>query len=160
MGSLSATSQGGKSLQPQERCWKGFMKEVSFGHQVSLAGCLGGYCLELGFCQEATVCTKMQEARGCEESLVFLFGQAAGQPAYNTSFQTLFFFSFLAAPQHMEFLGQGSDPSHSCDLSRNCGNAGSLIYCAGSGIESTSQCSRNATNPLAPQGDLHSFQTF
>ena len=27
-----------------------------------------------------------------------------------------FFFSFLAAPWHMECLGQGSDPSHSCDL--------------------------------------------
>ena len=26
----------------------------------------------------------------------------------------LLFFSFLASPWHMEFLGQGSDPSHSC----------------------------------------------
>ena len=29
-------------------------------------------------------------------------------------------FSFLAAPWHVEFLGQGSDPSHSCDLSHSC----------------------------------------
>ena len=33
------------------------------------------------------------------------------------------FFSFLATPQHMQFLGQGSDPSCSCDLCCSCGNA-------------------------------------
>ena len=38
-----------------------------------------------------------------------------------------FFFSFLAATQHMEFLGQGSDPSHSCS------NPGSLTHSARSG---------------------------
>jgi len=44
-------------------------------------------------------------------------------------FQSLvffFFLPFLAAKQHMEFLGQGSDPSHSCYLSRSCGNAGAF----------------------------------
>ena len=35
--------------------------------------------------------------------------------------QNFFFFSFLATPWHMEFPGQGSDPSCSCDL--RCSNA-------------------------------------
>ena len=49
-----------------------------------------------------------------------------------------FFFSFLAALQHMEFLGQGSDPNPGCDNSR------SLTHCARLGIEPESQCSRDA----------------
>ena len=32
------------------------------------------------------------------------------------------FLSFLAAPQHMDFLGQGSDPRHSCNLCYSCTN--------------------------------------
>ena len=47
-----------------------------------------------------------------------------------------FLFSFLAARQHVEFPGQGSDPSHSCDLS--CGNTRSLTLCAWLGIEPVS----------------------
>ena len=39
------------------------------------------------------------------------------------------FFSFLANPRHMEFLGQGSDPSHSVNPSHSCGNARSLTHC-------------------------------
>ena len=35
-------------------------------------------------------------------------------------------FFFLAAPQHMEFLGQGSDLSHSCNLRHSYSNTGSL----------------------------------
>ena len=51
-----------------------------------------------------------------------------GLKIWNSSF---FFFSlFLAAPQHMDLLGQGSDLSHSCNLSHSCGNAGSLTHCA------------------------------
>ena len=44
-----------------------------------------------------------------------------------------FFFPhlFLAAFQHMEFLGQGSYPSQSCDLHCSYGNTGSLTHCAG-----------------------------
>ena len=49
-------------------------------------------------------------------------------------------FSFLAAPQHVEFPSQGSDLGHSCNLSRRCGNARSLTHCAGPGIEPVSQC--------------------
>ena len=43
------------------------------------------------------------------------------------------FFFFLAALRHMEFPGQGSDLSHSVDLSHSCSNTGSLTHCAGLG---------------------------
>ena len=39
---------------------------------------------------------------------------------------TSIFFSFLAFLQHMEFLGQGSNPSHICDLHSCCSNTRSL----------------------------------
>ena len=45
----------------------------------------------------------------------------------------------LAALWHMEFLGQGANPNHSCDLCHSCGNAGSLTNCAGLGIKPASQ---------------------
>ena len=51
----------------------------------------------------------------------------------------------------MEFLGQGSDLSCSCKLSRSCGNAGSLTDYVGLGIEPKSQCSQDAADPFAPQ---------
>ena len=39
----------------------------------------------------------------------------------------------------MEFPVQGSDLSHSCNLSHCCGNAGSLTHCSGPGIKLASQ---------------------
>ena len=45
-----------------------------------------------------------------------------------------FFFSFLGPLQHLEVPGQGSDLSHSCNLSQSSGNAGSLTHHAGLGI--------------------------
>ena len=46
----------------------------------------------------------------------------------------LFFLSFLATSQHMEFLAQGSDLSCGCDLCHSCGNAGSFNpLCQGQG---------------------------
>ena len=51
----------------------------------------------------------------------------------------LFLFFLLAAPWHMEFLGQASDPSCSCDLSRNCSNTRSLTHCARLDIKPASQ---------------------
>ena len=59
-----------------------------------------------------------------------------------------FFFFFLATPWHMEFLGQGSDLSHNCDLCPNCCNAGSLTHCVRLGIEPVSQGCRDAANGL------------
>lgn len=43
---------------------------------------------------------------------------------------SLFFFFFPATSQPMEFLGQGSESSYSCDLYHSCRNARSLIQCA------------------------------
>ena len=61
----------------------------------------------------------------------------------------------VAALQHMEFPGQGSNVSRRCDLCHSCGNAGSLIHCAGLGrIEPASQRSRDAADPVAPQWEL------
>ena len=83
--------------------------------------------------------------------------QASKSPILATSDRPLsffFFFFFLAAPWHMEFLGQGSDLSHSCDLSCSCSNAGSLTHCARPGIEPRSQHSQDAANPSAPQWEL------
>ena len=61
---------------------------------------------------------------------------------------------FLATPQHMALLGQGSDASHSCDPCHSRVKAGSLTHCAGPGIELASQGSRDTTNPVVPQGEL------
>ena len=57
------------------------------------------------------------------------------------------FFHFLAALRRMEFPGQGSDPSHSC-------NAGPLIHCAGPGMEPVSQRSRVTADPIVPHQEL------
>ena len=73
-------------------------------------------------------------------------------------FQSFFlffsFFFFLAALQYMEFPGQGSDPSHSCDLHHTCSNTGSLTHGARQGIKPMSQCPRDAADPFAPQREL------
>ena len=41
-------------------------------------------------------------------------------------FKAIFFFFFCATMQHMEFLGQGSDQTHSCELHHSYGNTGSF----------------------------------
>ena len=64
------------------------------------------------------------------------------------------FFSFLATLGHMEFPGQGSDLSRSCDPRYSCGNRGSLTHCAELGIEPATQCTRDVANPIAPQQEL------
>ena len=65
-----------------------------------------------------------------------------------------FWFLVLVAPRHMEISGQGSDLSHSCDLSCNRDNVGSLTHCARPGIKPVSQCSQDAADPVAPQREL------
>ena len=54
----------------------------------------------------------------------------------------------------MEFLGQGSDLNHSCSLCYSCGNTGSLTHSAGLGVESPSDHSRDAANPVVQQWEL------
>ena len=60
----------------------------------------------------------------------------------------------------MEFLGQGSDLSHSCDLCRSCGNPGSLTRCAGLGIKPASQRFQDTAVPIAPQRELRNFPSY
>ena len=70
-----------------------------------------------------------------------------------TTFTCEFFFPH--ALWHMAFPDQGSYPSHRCNL--HCGygkNIRSLTHCAGSGIEPTSQCSRDMADPVVPQQAL------
>ena len=52
------------------------------------------------------------------------------------------------------------DPSHICDLSHSCGNAGSLTHCAGPGIKPASQRSQDATDPVVPQQELLGFNSY
>ena len=65
-----------------------------------------------------------------------------------------FLFSFLATPQHMEFLGQGSDLSLSHYLRYSHGNARSPTHCARLGIEPVPWRSRDTVNPIVPQQEL------
>ena len=48
---------------------------------------------------------------------------------------SFFFFFFGHACGISKFLGQGSNPSHSCELWHGCGSAGSWIHCARPGIK-------------------------
>ena len=82
--------------------------------------------------------------------------QTSGFADYITLYFWFFSF-FLATPQHIVFLGQGSDRSHSCNLSCSCGNAGSLNNCAVPGIEPVSQCSQDVADPIVPQLEPHIF---
>ena len=70
------------------------------------------------------------------------------------AFVSTFFFFILATLRHMELLGQGSDSSHSLDLSHNCGNARSPTHWARQGMELESQCSQDATDPAEPQREF------
>ena len=54
----------------------------------------------------------------------------------------------------MEFPGQGSDLSSSCDLSFSSINAGSSTHYVGLGIEHVAQGSRDDADPTAPQWEL------
>ena len=70
------------------------------------------------------------------------------------AYMSFFFFFFFFWPWHMEFLGQGSDLSHSCDLCHSCSNAGSLTHCLGLGIKPVSQWSQDAADPVVPLWEI------
>ena len=63
-------------------------------------------------------------------------------------------FSVLAAPRHMEFLDQGSDPSCSYDLCRSYSSTRYLTHCAGLRIKPASQRSRDIVDPIVPQWEF------
>ena len=76
-------------------------------------------------------------------------------------FSFIIFIFFLAALRHMEFPGQGSDLSCSCDLSCICSNARSLTHCAGPGIEPVSQSApKMPAIPLCQSRNSHKFFFF
>ena len=54
----------------------------------------------------------------------------------------------------MEFLGQRSHQSRSCNLHSSCGNTGSFNPLCLVGIESVSLCCWDATDPIVPQWEL------
>lgn len=58
--------------------------------------------------------------------------------AYPEISMLVFCFFFFCHPKHMEFLDQGLGLSHSWNLRCSCDNTGSLIPCAGPGIEHAS----------------------
>ena len=64
------------------------------------------------------------------------------------------FFLFSAAPRHMEFPGQASDPSHCLHLSRQYRNTGSSTDCAAPGINPEPWGSQDTTDPIEPQQEL------
>ena len=55
---------------------------------------------------------------------------------------------------HMELSGQGSDWSHSLNLSHRCGNTGSLTHCAGQGSNPRPRGSQDAADPIVPHWEL------
>ena len=59
---------------------------------------------------------------------------------------TIFYFTFLPPHGIMAFLGQGSNLSCSCDLSRCCSNTATLKP-----LEPVSQCSQDTADPVVPQ---------
>ena len=75
------------------------------------------------------------------------------------SFSLFLFFFFLTAPQHMEFPGQGSDPSRNCDLCHSCSNTGSLLNPLCQAGDRTCRC-RDTVNPVVPQWELLFFIFF
>ena len=69
-----------------------------------------------------------------------------------------FFFFFFATLQHMEFLGQESDPNHCCNpCYSSCGKQlDPLTHCVRPGIKPVSWSCRDTANLVASQWDLHS----
>ena len=72
-------------------------------------------------------------------------------------FWFLFFWSFLTTLQNMELPGQGSDRSHSLNLSHSCGNTRSLTplcWTADQTCIPVAPNSQDAADPVVPQQEL------
>ena len=67
--------------------------------------------------------------------------------------------SFLGTPKHMEFLGQGLEPSLNCDLSHSCDNTGSLTWSPGQGSNLCPRASTTLMILLCCRGNSR-FQIF
>ena len=94
-----------------------------------------------------------------EKEYVYMYESLSCRAEINTALQInltsiiFFFFNFLAAPRHTELPGRGSDPS--CSY----GNAGSLVHCAGQGMEPRPESphSQDSADPAAPQRERQHF---
>lgn len=84
------------------------------------------------------------------------YGKKKWQKSKTLKIIVIFFFSFLAALRQMEFLGQGSDPSHSFDLHCSCGNTRTFnpLFWEGSGTCVLALCFRDTSSPIVPQQEL------
>ena len=72
-----------------------------------------------------------------------------------------FFFFFFSHPYGIwKFLGQRSNPTHSCDLHHRCSNAGSLTPCTGLGIEVVPSQRQARSLTHCPQWELYIYQYF
>ncbi|XP_020955254.1 EF-hand calcium-binding domain-containing protein 11 isoform X2 [Sus scrofa] len=80
------------------------------------------------------------------EALAHPMGSSEGGMAFQ---RYLFFFFFLATLHHMEFPGQGSNPS--CTMAI----PDPLTYSVRMGIEPASWCCRDTAHPIAPQQELY-----
>ena len=75
---------------------------------------------------------------------------------FNFCMLTFYFsFSFLATLQHMKFLGQGSDPSQSCDLSHSSSNSRSFTHCAKREMEPQPSSPKMLLILVVPHQELH-----
>ena len=75
-------------------------------------------------------------------------------PNYNLKNFFKLIFLLLATLQHVEFPGQGSDPSCSRCLLCKCSNTRSLTHCARLGIEPVPQHRRDAIDSAALQQEV------
>ena len=71
----------------------------------------------------------------------FPSGGSGGKICFQARSFIYLFIYFISSPRHMEFPGQGSDLSHTCNLCQSCGKPGSLTPCSRLGISPASQCS-------------------
>lgn len=75
-------------------------------------------------------CEYMRQTRGERQSISYWWTWVEGLQGLFVLFLQIFYkleiLFFLAGPQHMDFLGQGSDLNCNCDLCRSCSNTGSF----------------------------------
>ena len=135
-------SPGFKDKVPRATC---HMTETSrFFQQCILPNCQGHYRSKLkcssetsqrGVHREVSVTSRSKPDEKRRKK-----GNRTSSQNHTWKFQVKFYLFTQVAPRHMEFLGQGSDPSCSGDLRHSCGsNIRSLTHCVGLGIEPASQ---------------------
>ena len=117
----------------------GFLIEYNAFEILACQWFLPFYCLVVFHCKDVSQSLQFTGWRIC--------GLFPDLDAYEYSCSKYFNTSFL----YMEFLGQGSDPSCSCDLRHNCSNPGPLTHCAGPGVKPMPWHCRDTANPIASQ---------